>query len=95
MVSGVDKTGSNTGFTLTFGATNYTTQQGGVVWPATGTWKFTNDTAKALTREDGIEVAILSISENNLDISFSWNKTTFGPGRSASIPGTYRYKLKR
>lgn len=94
-VGGVDQTSSNTGFTITFGSNTYVTDDGEPVWSPNGTWSFTDNTAKEFVREDGLVISILSISEESLDLSLSWSKTTFESGRSSSIPGTYHYKLER
>jgi hypothetical protein len=62
-VDGTDQTALFTNMTLSFTATNYTTTKGGVVWPASGTWSFVDNTAKKIKRNDNVEVTIVEISD--------------------------------
>src|SRR6478736_5015726 len=57
-VDGVDQTSVYQGLTINFTETTYTTTKGGLVWPASGTWSFTDETATTFKREDGIEVGV-------------------------------------
>ena len=86
-VDGADQLGLFKNFTITFTTAGFTTTNGGAVWPTTGTWSFVDDTAKSFKRDDGIVVAIDTITETGLTLSLTWTKTTFGGGRTASISG--------
>ena len=89
---------SNTSFknmTLVFTGTAYNTTNGGVVWPSSGTWAFTNETAKVIKRDDGVEVNIDAISETSMTLSIAWSKTTLGNGRGNSVKGKHIFTLKK
>lgn len=90
-VNGVDQTNTFTGMTIQFSKANYTTTNGGVVWPS-GSWSFTDDTATSFLRSDGITVSIVA-TETSLTLSMTWNKTTYGGGRVNSLAGPYVFKF--
>jgi hypothetical protein len=94
-VDAVDQTSLFTGMTLKFTATNYTTTNGGVVWPASGTWTFTDDTAKKIKRNDNLEIAITEITDASLKLTLSWTAGTFGSGRVASVAGTHVFTFAK
>lgn len=88
LVDGVDQTNIYKGLTITFTSSAYTTTNGGQVWPASGTWIFSDNTGKAIIRSDGLPISIPSSTDNNtLILKLSWAKTTFGPGRASSLKG--------
>jgi hypothetical protein len=80
------------GLTITFTNTGFTAVNGDPVWPANGTWSFTDANAQAIKRNDNIEVAIETIDADNLQLSLQWNQTTIG-GRLASVSGKYTFKF--
>lgn len=86
-VDGTDQTTVYTGLAITFTETGFTTTKGGLVWPATGTWSFKDDTAKSMVRNDGIEVTLVEATTSKLVLKLAWSKTTIGPGRVASVSG--------
>ncbi len=88
-VDATDRTSVYPGLTLTFTATGYTTTNGGVIWPATGTWLFKDQTATTITRSDGLEITIQELTETSLKLAFSWTKTTLGSGRVQSVSGLH------
>jgi hypothetical protein len=88
-VDNVDKTSVYAGLTLSFTDINYSTTNGGGVWPATGTWSFRDDTGKIIKRNDNLEVTIVEISETSLKLSLSWAASAFGPGRTESVAGNH------
>src|SRR5260221_9985382 len=92
-VDNVDKTSLYTGMTLSFTATNYTTTKGAPVWVASGTWAFSGNDGKIITRDDQIDVSIDQIADSQLVLSLTWNKTTLGAGRQASVSGKHVYTL--
>jgi hypothetical protein len=93
LVDGVDKISFFTNMTLKFTATNYTTTNGGVVWPASGTWIFTDDTARKIKRNDNLEVTITEITETSLKLSLTWATGTFGSGRVSSVAGNHVFSF--
>jgi hypothetical protein len=92
-VDGTDQTALFTNMTLSFTATNYATTKGGAVWPASGTWMFTDGTAKKIKRNDNLEVTIVEITDTSLKLSLSWAAGTFGSGRVSSIAGNHVFSF--
>lgn len=80
-----------TDLTLSFTNTSYTTTNGGVVWPASGTWQFADETGKIITRDDGLQIMIDEITKSTLTLSLSWSTTTLGSGRVASLAGEHQF----
>ena len=93
-VDNVDKTSSFTGLQLTFTQTAYTSTNGNIVWPATGTWAFTSDEATAFTRGDGVIVNIDQVSGSNLVLSLNWDGT-LGAGRTSSVDGKHTFTFSK
>ncbi len=54
------------GFTLALGDRTYTTQNGNDVWPVSGTWDFKANSLTILTRDDGVEMSLSTISDNEI-----------------------------
>jgi hypothetical protein len=75
---------------LTFQKSNFTTVNGGPVWPASGSWDFTNDQATAILRGDGVEVTLVSVDETTLECTLYWNETVLG-GRVKAVEGNHRF----
>jgi hypothetical protein len=93
-VDGVDKTSMYPGMTLSFTATSYSSSNGTPVWPQIGTWSFPGGTdATTILRDDQIEVHVDQIRDDHLELSLTWNKDTFGSGRTSSIRGRHTYVL--
>jgi hypothetical protein len=92
-VDAVDQTALFTGMTLKFTATGYTTTNGGVVWPASGTWSFTDEAGKIIKRSDNQEVTITEISDTILKLSLTRTQGTLGSGRTESIAGNHVFNL--
>jgi hypothetical protein len=94
MVDNVDKTSMYQGMTLSFTATTYSTTNGKVVWPASGTWSFAASDGKVIVRDDGVNVTVSQISNTNLVLELDWAKTTFG-GRVSSVTGHHIFSFTR
>jgi len=92
-VDGVDQSSLYQDFNITFTKTTYTTTGGGPLWPASGTWKFTDETAKTIRLDDHIDVRINEISETNLEIAIQNDNTTFKSGRVNSVKGKCVFRL--
>lgn len=88
-VDNTDQTLLHKNLTLTFTGANYTTTNGANVWPASGGWSFTDDTAKTILRSDGVSMAVGEATPTKLVLSLQWNNTTIGPGRGESIAGPH------
>lgn len=86
-VDAVDKTTVYKDLKLTFSSTGFTATGGGSVWPATGTWKFADDTGKVITRGDGLSVNLTEVSATKLVLTLTWTKNTLDGGRVESVAG--------
>jgi hypothetical protein len=91
-VDGTDKTSVYTGLTLSFTDTDYTTTNGGVVWPGSGTWSFADATGKLITRSDGLSITVEEAIATSLRLKLTWNKTTLG-GRTESVGGVHVFSF--
>ncbi len=89
LVDAVDKTAVYKNLKITFSATGFTTSNGGSVWPATGTWQFTDESGKLISRSDGLLVDLTEISSTKLVFGFAWSKTTLDGGRIGSVAGQH------
>ena len=74
---------------VTFTATGFTATHGGSVWPASGTWKFTDDTGETMVRGDGLSISVTELTSTKVVMRLAWNKTTLGGGRSESLSGQH------
>src|SRR5436190_4270793 len=86
-VDGVDKTSLYAGLTIKFTATAFTTTNGGAVWPATGTWHWTNNEQTVFERNDGLPVTA-EVTDSTLKLSLVWAKNTLG-GKVQSVAGNH------
>jgi hypothetical protein len=88
-VNDTEQTALYKSLTLTFTDANYTTTNGANIWPASGGWSFTDDTAKTILRSDGVSMAVSEATTTKLVLSFDWANTTIGPGRVESVKGAH------
>jgi hypothetical protein len=89
LVDGTDKTSVYSGLSLTFTKTNITATDVTPSWPTIGTWEFTDAKAKAIIRNDDLEIQLMEVSKDVLKLSYTWNSTTFEPGRVKSVGGNH------
>lgn len=94
-VDAVDQTSVYSGLVITFTSNGYTTINGGVIWPATGTWSFKDKSATVITRDDGVEITLQELTDTSLKTAFSWSKTTLGSGRAASVSGQHIFTFSK
>ena len=87
-VSGASSTIYNN-LKVTFTATGFSATDGGSVWPASGTWNFTDDTGKTMVRGDGLSISVTELTSTKVVMGLTWNKTTLGGGRSESVAGQH------
>jgi hypothetical protein len=92
-VDGTDQTTLYTNMSLSFSATTYTTTKGEPVWPATGTWSFTDKAARTIKRNDDLEMTIVEITDTSLKLSLDWATSTLGPGRTSSVAGEHVFSF--
>jgi hypothetical protein len=88
-VDGNDETALYDGLTITFTKTGFITTNGGVTWPASGTWEFVDKSGKTIIRNDDLEIEILEASKTTLKLSFFWDNSTFESGRVSSVGGDH------
>lgn len=98
-VDGVDKTSLFSGLTLQWNKDNtFVATNGGVMWPSTGTWSFTDDSAQtlfvSLSNNADAEVTIETLNDTNLIISLHWDETTLGQGRVKSVKGDHFFEFE-
>jgi hypothetical protein len=94
-VDNTDQTLLYKNLTLTFTDANYTSTNGANVWPASGGWSFTDDTAKTILRSDGVSMYVGEANPTKLVLSFQWNNTTIGSGRGESIAGPHVFTFSK
>jgi len=87
VVDAVDQSTVYKGLTLNFTDTGYSSTNGGVVWPASGTWVFADASAKTITRNDNLAITITEVTDVKLILSLTWAKTTLSGGRVESVKG--------
>lgn len=88
---GVDVTGKYNGFTLLIApAKTFTTTNGYNAWPASGSFTFPNNDPEVLSRNDGIEITINSLSTSSVELAFT--KNTAG-GRINGVTGQFIFSL--
>jgi hypothetical protein len=92
-VDGADRTSLFTGMTLQFTSTTYSTTNGDPVWAASGTWTFTDKTGNLITRDDGVQLTISSLTKSALTFSMQWDETTYGSGRKRSVAGPHTFEF--
>jgi hypothetical protein len=90
-VDGVDASSRFAGLALSFTESGFTATSGNVVWPATGTWAFTDSSQKSITRNDGLVVTLEEITSTKLSLKLTWAKTTLSGGRTSSVAGTHTF----
>ncbi len=73
----------------------YTSVNGGVIWPASGTWRFKNPDAKVMVREDGLEIGIDAITDKTMTISFTRTGDTVFGGRTKAVGGKHVLTMGR
>ena len=74
----------------------YTSVNGGAIWSASGTWKFKDETAKVMIREDGLEIAIDAITEKAMTISFTrTGDIVYEVGRNEAVSGKHVFTFGR
>ena len=89
LVDAVDKSTVYKDLKLTFTAGGFTATNGGTVWPASGSWSFTDDSGKVISRSDGVTINLTEISATKMVLSLAWTKTTLSGGRAQSVSGQH------
>lgn len=88
-VDASDKSSVYSNLKLTLTATGFTAIGGNPVWPANGTWKFKDESAKVIDRGDGLSINLMEVTATKLVLSLTWSKTTVAGGRTESVAGQH------
>lgn len=88
-----DVTSQYAGFLLIIDELNYTAQNGGNPWPASGTYTFQEGDLNTLQRSDGTEVTIDEITDKSLILSFNYN--ALSGGRLNGITGNFTFSFTK
>lgn len=94
-VDNTDRTLLYKNLSLAFAEGNYTTTNGGTIWPASGTWSFTDETAKTILRSDGVIISLGEVTSTSLVLSFDWASSTIGAGREQSVKGAHVFTFSK
>jgi hypothetical protein len=89
LVDGTDKTSVYSGLSLTFTKSGYTATDITPSWPTSGTWEFTDDKAESIVRNDDLVIRIVSVTDNELKLAYTWNTTSIEPGRVRAVGGDH------
>lgn len=105
-VDGTDRSSLFPGLTISFSSSastngkptafsgSFTSTNGGQVWPASGNWTITDPTTGALlSRGDGVAIQLTEATEASLKMTLTWNRNTFGPGRTKSVKGQHIFTM--
>jgi hypothetical protein len=92
-VDGVDRSSLFDNMQLTITENTFTTTNGGRMWPASESWRFSNTQGTVVERGDQLVINILEVTAVSLKLSLTWTETTFSPGRSKSIAGEYIFSF--
>ncbi|MCH6200757.1 hypothetical protein MMU07_14320 [Aquiflexum sp. LQ15W] len=92
-VDGVDQTNVYKDLTLTFSNTAYSSTNGKVIWPSSGSWTFDNDQATAIKRNDGLEISIQNLTNSSLRMGLDWESTSIGTGRVLAVGGKHVFEF--
>lgn len=94
-VDGVDVSTEFNNLTVSFTETSFTTQNGGDLWPAGGTWNFQSGSTAEIVRNDGLVMTISQINESSLVFTFTWDDTIFRSGKLGALQGNYIFNFSR
>lgn len=88
-VDGINQTDVYKNLTVSFTGSAFSSTNGGVVWPANGSWTFQNQEATLIKRSDDVEITIQTLTDQSLMLSFYWEKNTLRNARVSSIQGQH------
>jgi hypothetical protein len=91
---GVDVTSDYSGFMLNIGSGTYTTVNGSLAWPASGTWAFKSQSTTQVIRDGSIPVDFVFDDPNkSLTLTFTITQSTYTNGRTSALQGGYIFSL--
>jgi hypothetical protein len=83
------------GLSINFQKSSFTASNGLDIFPASGTWSFSDSEGKRILRDDGLEISVESISEGQLILSFYWSNSTFIGGRVSELTGFHNLTFRK
>ena len=88
----IDGVSSNlySGLQITFTESGYTTDNGGDIFGASGSWTFNVTNGKEITLGSGLNIQLESLASTGLTVSFFWDKTILNQGRTESLKGQHQ-----
>ena len=93
---GQDVSNQFNGFSLTVTSQQtYTTTNGGNAWPAQGTFSLVTNNLDEFTRDDDINVSIVSIDESSLTLSFQVTGIRTSVSGTEGITGSFTFNLNK
>ena len=89
---GVNVTSDFASMTLTVAASTYSTSNGGLAWPSSGSWSFASGSSTEVVRDGAITV-VISMDKNATQLStdFVISTSTYKAGRGNSLQGQYHF----
>ena len=80
------------GFSLSFTAGTYQTQNGGDLFSTSGTWQWANDEARLISLDSGVQLTISTLTETDFQFSFTFAGSG---GVAAGTSGVYVVTLEK
>lgn len=94
-VDGMNQTDIYRDLQLNFSGSSFTSTNGRVIWPETGTWEFTDDSNTVIRRDDGLLVTIQVVTSNSLILALTWESGSITTGRVSAIAGNHIFEFGR
>jgi hypothetical protein len=90
----IDLTSVYKNLKLTFKDGTFTSSGGEPIWPSSGSWSFTDTSAKKISAGN-LEITIIEVTDKKFSYSLPWTKTTVTGGRIESIPGDITFVMAK
>lgn len=93
---GVIITTEYTSMRLTIDTNTYSTTNGGLAWPSSGTWTFPEGSTTTILRDNAVLITfVLSSDAKTLDMDFVIAERQYIAGRVTGLEGVYHFKFTR
>lgn len=93
---GVNITAEYTSMRLTIDTNTYSTTNGGLAWPSSGTWTFPEASTTTILRDNAVLITfILSTDAKTLDMDFVIAERAYTAGRMTGLEGVYHFRFTR
>jgi hypothetical protein len=94
-VDGDDQTGMVAALMITFTDTHFTAVNGLPVWPAQGSWAFSDESGTIILRDDQVAITLIEINEEKLRLELQWDTQTYSGNRKNSLKGRHVFTFKK